>query len=315
MEPDIYIFNSAGCHGHYLTYLIDRLSKKTPVISELPFNHLGNSHLKIQYSNFVKFIDTNEHNNYKNLKNKKIIKIVYDKDILYYERVAMNRAGDSGRDINNIHKDISFLETYNKEFYDKIHKLYAVKDKSVPKWLLRDAYKLGFLDWNKQGSVVSARQEINWTENTLKKNNIVYYLDVKKFFTSYTIKEELKKLNHIFDLDLDLKDIESIHLEFLKRNLIIPTNKNVDVVLDAIEKQDNIEIPELDIILQAFVYAELEKKYSFITMPLVDDFFKTTTEIINYLNYYPLHYKAMNPNLPTFNNIPNPFFLHRQKTK
>jgi len=30
---------------------------------------------------------------------------------------------------------------------------------------------------------------------------------------------------------------------------------------------------------------------------------------------YPEHYKAMNPNLPKFNGIDNPFFLHRQKTK
>ena len=50
LKPHIYIFNSAGCHGHYLTYLIDRLSKKTPPIKELPFNHLGNSHNKLAYS-------------------------------------------------------------------------------------------------------------------------------------------------------------------------------------------------------------------------------------------------------------------------
>ena len=50
-------------------------------------------------------------------------------------------------------------------------------------------------------------------------------------------------------------------------------------------------------------------------MPLIDNFFKNTNEIINYIKFYPEHYKAMNPNLPMFNNMPNPFFLHRQNSK
>ena len=50
-------------------------------------------------------------------------------------------------------------------------------------------------------------------------------------------------------------------------------------------------------------------------MPMTEDFFKTTKEVTDYITLYPQHYKAMNPNLPKFNNIDNPFFLHRQKNK
>ena len=56
-NPHIYILNSSGCHGHYLTYLIDRLSKDTPTVKELPFNELGNSHLKLEYSGYARFLD------------------------------------------------------------------------------------------------------------------------------------------------------------------------------------------------------------------------------------------------------------------
>lgn len=314
MESDIYVFNSAGCHGHYLTYLIDRFSKKTPTITELPFNELGNSHKNISYSGFLIFVNSHEHDNYKTLKNKKIIKITYDKNILYYERVAMCRAGDANRDINNIHTDISFLKSYNKEFYDKIYKIYSIKNDTVPKWLLRDAYKLGFLDWNNQGSVISSKEDIKWVEDHLKNNN-VYFLDVNIFFTIEEIKKELQKLDNMFNLNLSLEGIETVHLEFLKRNKILQTQKNTEVVLDAIKENTNIEFPPLDVIQQAFVYAELERTYDFITMPLVETFFKNTKEVLDYINLYPTHYKAMNPNLPTFNSIPNPFFLHRQKTK
>ena len=142
MNTHIYIFNSAGCHGHYLTYLIDRLSNRTPKIEQLPFNELGNSHKSINYSDFSKFVDAGEHEENKSLKNKNIIKILYSNNILYYERVAMARAADANRDINNIHKDISFLKSYNKEFYDKIYKLYSIDNDSVPKWLLLPQNKM-----------------------------------------------------------------------------------------------------------------------------------------------------------------------------
>ena len=47
-------------------------------------------------------------------------------------------------------------------------------------------------------------------------------------------------------------------------------------------------------------------------MPLVDQFFQDTQQIIDYVTYYPQHYKSMNPNLPVFGGKPNPFF-NRQK--
>jgi len=310
-NPYIYIFNSGGCHGNYLTYLIDRLSRKTPTIKELPFNEFGNSHNNIDYSGFAKCI----HNKEQQLSNKNIIKIIFSQNVLYYERVAMNRAGDAGRDINNIHHDISFFNKYNKEFYDKIYSLYSIENNAIPKWLLRDAYKLGFLHWNKQGSVVLSREDIKWVDDNLAKDNDVHYTQVDIFFTTKTLKRELNDLDNKFDLDLNLNDLDSIHEEFLSRNKILQTHKNTDIVLNAIKKNENIPVPPLDIIQQAYVYAELEKKYDFIIMPMTEDFFKTTKEVIDYITLYPQHYKAMNPNLPKFNNIDNPFFLHRQNNK
>jgi hypothetical protein len=86
-------------------------------------------------------------------------------------------------------------------------------------------------------------------------------------------------------------------------------------VLDAVKENTDIPVPPLDTIQQAYVYAKLEKQHDFITMPMTETFFKTTKEITDYIKLYPQHYKAMNPNLPKFNNIDNPFFLHRQNNK
>jgi len=317
LDPEIYIFNAAGCHGHYLQYLIDCLSKKTPTITELPFNELGNSHNKINYSGLCKFVEATEHNEYKNLKNSKIIRIRYENEILYYERVAMNRANDANRDLKNIHNDISFLKTYNIEFYEKIKNIYNLQMDSVPKFILRDAYKMGFLDWNNQGSVVKSNKEKKWIHDHLSQNNDVYFLQVEIFFNIKNLINELKIIDKKFnlELDLDLNKISNIHAEFLKRNKIIQTHSYTNLILDAIDKFKNIDIPNLDILQEAYIYAKLEEKNDFIIMPMVENFFNTTQQIIDYIKFYPQYYKAMNPNLPTFNNIPNPFFLHRQKTK
>ena len=315
MNTHIYIFNSAGCHGHYLTYLVDRLSNRTPKIGQLPFNNIGNSHNSVNYSGFVEFIDTKEYEKLKSLKNTNIIKILYSNDILYYERVAMARAGDADRDINNIHSDISFLKSYNKEFYNKIYTLYSIENDSVPRWLLRDAYKLGFLDWHNQGSVVTSRQDIKWVEDNLVEDNTVHYTQVGVFFAPEKLKRELQELDSAFGLELSFNDFESINEEFLSKNKILQTHGNTKLVLDAVKENRDISVPPLDIIQQAYVYAELEKQYDFVTMPMTEDFFETTKKIMDYVKLYPQHYKAMNPNLPKFNNIDNPFFLHRQNNK
>ena len=313
MDAKVYIFNSPGCHGHFLTYLIDKLSTKTPELKGLPFNHLGNSHLKLNYSGYAKFVDALEHYEY-SLSNKNIIKLVFSNDILYYERVAMNRAADSDRNMYHINEDISFLKNYNLGFYNKIQRLYKVNKDHIPKWMFRDAFKIGFLDWNNQGSVVYDRNQIIWMNENFKRNKI-HYTQVNVFFTYETLKKELEDINKKFDLALDLTDLEMIYHEFSKRNKILQTHGYTETVLSAIKNNKDIEIPELDIIQQAYIYAHLEKSYRFITMPMTDYFFKTTGEILDLVHFYPEHYKAMNPNLPTFNNIPNPFFLHRQNTK
>ena len=317
LKTHIYIFNSAGCHGHYLTYLIDRLSKKTPPIKELPFNHLGNSHNKLAYSGFSEFFAdyTEIKEKVINLTGTNVVKILYSNDILYFERVAMNRANDAGRDVNNLHKDISFLKSYSKEFYDKIHELYSIDNDNVPKWLLRDAFKMGFLDMERQGSVIELKRDIKWLEDNLKKNNAIHYTQVDVFFTTDTLKRELQDLDQKFALNLDFSELEKIHEDFIGRNKILQTHKNTQIVLDAISNKKDIAIPPLDIIQEAWVYAQLEKKYDFVIMPMTEDFFKTTKEIVDYITLYPQHYKAMNPNLPKFNNIDNPFFLHRQNNK
>ena len=315
-KPEIYVFNSPGCHGHYLTYLIDRLSRKTPVINTLPFNKLGNSHVDLEYSGYVKFVDVKKIPK-SQLQGEKIVAIIFPNDLLYFERAVLNRASDHGADLNSLHLQMDFIKWLNPGFYENIKNLYGYTQDTdrIPKWAMRDAFKMGFLDPTRLG----AKTESDLTIEILKRepicNNDIKLLEVNSFFTTQRLKDALQVLDKQFDMDLDFTDLEQVHNEFLTRNKILQTASYTNLVLDAVAKKTAMDIPNLDIVQQAFVYAEIERQNDFVTMPLADTFFTNTREIIDYVAHYPGHYKAMNPNLPKFNGIDNPFFLHRQKAK
>ena len=100
-----------------------------------------------------------------------------------------------------------------------------------------------------------------------------------------------------------------MHQEFIKKLPWLQTQHRADNVIEAIKQKREMNITDLDTVEQAYLSAWIEKNNDFVIVPICNGFFRTTGEIINWLEHYPQHYKAMNPNLPTFNNIPNPFHL------
>jgi hypothetical protein len=80
-----------------------------------------------------------------------------------------------------------------------------------------------------------------------------------------------------------------------------------------LESNLDTSLADLDVATEGFLYAELEKNNDFIQMPLTNRFFRDTAEINQFIEHYPGHYKAMNPNMPKFNGIPNPYYLKKDK--
>ena len=87
------------------------------------------------------------------------------------------------------------------------------------------------------------------------------------------------------------------------------TKNRVEQVIKAIQEKQDMDIRSLDTVEQAYISAWIENNTRFVTVPLCNQFFASTSEITQWIDFYPQHYKAMNPNLPMFNNIPNPFHL------
>jgi len=134
------------------------------------------------------------------------------------------------------------------------------------------------------------------------------FWDKRKFFT------EVKKLSDYMNLEIDLPyDAEIVHDAFINQIKEYQTRDRINRIVQALKNNKHYDISNLDTIEQAYLSAYIEKNNDFITIPLTNKFFKNTQDILAFLKYYPQHYKAMNPSLPTFNNIPNPFFLHNKQ--
>jgi hypothetical protein len=300
-----------GMHGHFLRYCVDRFSKLTPELTGTPFNENGTSHGTLNYSGLVNLYHPST--NYPHFKNKNephILITVEKDDILFIERWVTMRAGDFKIDLSDVEIDIPadsmFLQNF--QWKDKFQKYYNIDltKNSIPKFLMRDFYKLSFLDLDKNGFV-----DFDIKLKTHKPKN-TFCFPVSAFWDKQDFFDTLKEAGERCNLELDLTD-QSVHDEFINRILFFDTKDRANNVIKSIQDKVNMDTIDLDIVEQAYISAWIEKNYEFVVVPACDQFFQSTAEIINWLKHYPDHYKAMNPNLPTFNNIPNPFHLWNLK--
>lgn len=234
---------------------------------------------------------------------------VEKEDILYLERIVTIRGADYKIDTNTQHINITeeFDNLYNwGPIMKDLYNIDIVKD-GIPRFLLRDFYKLSFLD--------PARNGFLERDYCLRNDRPEKAFDfpVSSFWDKSKFKQTMHDLDKFYSLDLDLSDL-SIHDEFIQRLHFHDTRNRAIEVIFALKKGKDIDITNLDTVEEAFISAWIEKNHDFITVPLLtNNFFSTTTEINQFLALYPEHYKAMNPNLPRFKDMVNPFYLAKLK--
>lgn len=296
-------------HHNFLRYVLDSCSRITPLLSELPFIETGTSHKKLNYSGKFEVLESDHNRPIREQGKGPFILCVAD-DILYFERISISREGDRNNDLTKSHNFINW-QLWNKHYVDAIIEDYKLeKNKPIPKFILRDSIKKSYLDPENKGSFLQNKKLVDSVNNTDTDN---YFFPVSSFFTLEKFVKELTKLDNKYNLQLDFENIPQIYSQFAERNEILKNHFVVDEIITAIKNKENMKIPDLDVFQEGYIYAELEKSNDFILMPMINNFYTNTREIIEYLQHYPDHYKAMNPNLPTFNNIPNPFYLWNLK--
>ena len=304
MKKIVHIAFQGGTHGNYLRFVIDKMSKRTPDLQGTPFTDNNTSHLPLQYSDLIgRYHPTKSPLYFQHKDEPHILITVEPEDILLLERSAPTRTGDFKVDVTqeNIKVTDIFADYYdwgNK--FKKYYNLDILKD-NIPKFLMRDFYKLSFLDPSKSGFI-----EVDRTLRQHKPAN-TFEFPVSHFWNKEKFFRTLQNLSAHYDLEI--QQDKSMHQEFIKKLPWLQTQHRADNVIEAIKQKREMNITDLDTVEQAYLSAWIEKNNDFVIVPICNGFFRTTGEIINWLEHYPQHYKAMNPNLPTFNNIPNPFHL------
>lgn len=304
-----------GFHGNYLRYFLDRFSRLTPAITETPFVKSGNSHNnKIKFSKlFNLYHPSPEGHKFLNIDQPHIFITIEGKDLLYLYRCLHTREEEeNGRPDIRItidEKKVKF-SSYLKEIYSKkLQDLYNYdpsKELIIPRFIFRDLIKLNFL---------------NIKEDEILKNNIhfkknipgnTFFFPISAFWEFDNFFKYIEKINQQFDLQVEINDqAKNLHKEFLKTRKNYDTKDRIQVIINNIKNRQNHDLSTLDIFEEGYLSAWIESNFKFKIIPNTNSFFKNIEELLEYLDWYPQHYQAMNPNLPIFNGIPNPFYLHK----
>lgn len=288
----IHIGYQGGTHGHFLRYFLDRFCGYTPPITQLPFTDLGTSH-GLGLKNYS---DAFSHNHphidgWKNNSDPHIIITVNQEDILTLQRIVYIRPADTDQDLQ---KDKIKLQ---KKFadYDSIKKLYGVDPiDGVPRFILRDFCKLGFSDIQNHGFMAVDKQ---YRKKEFKN---VHYFPVSAFWNHRLFMQQMEMLDKKFKLELLLgEDAVEIHKKFLSLFPQLKTQYRAKDITSAIKQGNNITIPKIDLIEEAYIYSWIETSYPNVLTPLTNTFFISTNEIMQYIDWYPKFYHSRNPTLPT----------------
>lgn len=139
---------------------------------------------------------------------------------------------------------------------------------------------------------------------------LVYKFNIRHFFNKDILAQELYKVSKHFNLELE---IDENFLESIVNKVIqikpVPTIDRCNHVLEAISNKKNIPCVDLDILEQAWIEVLLEKKHDSLLFPFGTNWFSNTDQINEFIDRYPSYLKHMNPRLPWYNNIKNPFYL------
>jgi len=214
--------------------------------------------------------------------------------------------------------DLIFAErcNYYRVYHEDNHKRYTriigradqsfVKDSfgmvTSNKNVAKELYKIQFHDIHKN---------VWWQAMEKMMNDPNYYkFDLYSMWDSDLLVNELTSVAKKYNLELNIEEkVISNIVEKVKTIYPVMTKDRAHQVLDAVVNRENMKVDRLDIIEQAYIETELEKIHDCVIFPYGTNWFKDTDQINQFLDTYPSYLKHMNPRLPWYNNIRNPYYL------
>jgi hypothetical protein len=284
------ILYTAGSHGNFLKYLFDCYDAGK--ILDIPFNKNGNAHIQ-QNNQTNKAYDICNKTTLEYFK--KESQITHKHYTIQWEGIEQfyyvlqcytdRGAALTGSGIELMEKDlINYEKIYGVDveissILKKNFNFNCATQGQPPRNVLRNYFLL---------SLFTYFEHTHW-----KKNKELMGLNYEKIHLveiwNYTSLQEI--LFKIFNKTVDFKHV---HEQFLDKNLPLKQLYQVKNIIDAIEKKENIEISNLNTISEAYILFVLERKYFDIPFLLGNTFFKSTQDIIEYVDYFPNHMKKPN---------------------
>ena len=292
------ILYTAGSHGRFLKFLFDCYTDGK--ILQTQFNANGNSHSHIKTAdstkeNTIAFDTCNEAQflAWQKLltQGNNIYGILWQGlEEFYYILQAYNSRGglltQDGISLieNNL---IEYEKVYGSTVYiTKTLKKYFNFDSEKlgqpPRGLLRNYFLFCFFTYFEHICWIKNKELSNLSHQNYTTINVKQLLD-------YTALEQF--FYKIFNKKLNF---QSVHEEFLDKNIPLKQLNKVKQILDAINKGDSMEIAGLNIISEAYILFFLECKYFDIPFNLGNNFFTNTKEIKEYIDHFPAYLKKPN---------------------
>ena len=298
------ILYTTGSHGQFLKYLFDSYEHKH--LLPAPFTPTGRSHNHAQkaaqviaFDTFAEFKQANQSNtaayevcavrNYAEFIKKSdtnyIILWEGFENFCYIFQCYIDRGG--GKDnlgIKQLEQNVFDFENSYGEIpifiTDSLKKYFNFYGNTQPnRGLLRTYFLLNFFTYF---------ENIAWKQNEQLKKEKGEVFTVEQILNYDLLKEKLKD---IFDLELDFKNM---HDKFIEKNYPLKEIKKIKQILFAIDNNTNLTIPKINVISEAYILFVLEKKHFDIPFLLGNNFFKTTNDILDYINYFPSYMKKPN---------------------
>ena len=169
-------------------------------------------------------------------------------------------------DTNDFFNDIDDLKSY---FNIDINE----NNPTVPRYILRQYFWLKLFKQEKH----KFWHENNW----LKKQPGLIKLDIDEIIDYDKL---VKFFGRLFERTIDFK---KLHNNFCEKNQSMIDFVNAKKILTAVDQKRNITTDTISVIGEAFVLFELEKKYFDIPFFCRSNFFKSSREILDYVNHFP----------------------------
>jgi hypothetical protein len=298
IRKTIQVIYTSGTFGNCVRWMFDRFTKGSKFVDvDSPWDNDDRVH---GFNNadfntkFKKSHQLNSLNGHPDPHADKVVISFDPKDLLFAERCGFYRNPGCENEKGQYNHIIDSADgSFVKETFGDV-----VGNKSVAKELI----KIQFHDIGKH----------TWwnSMNEFLTNKSHHHFNLCSLWDHALLKDELTKVSDRYNLEFNI-DEKVIHnvVEKIKKSYPVVTKDRAHQVLDAIESKNNMECNELDIIEQAYIEAELEKIHDCVIFPYGVNWFKDTDQINEFIDTYPTYLKHMNPRLPWYNNIKNPFYL------